>query len=59
MKYYLLTWALLMLAVALYALGATGGTFVLLLAAAVELLFWVRVLRRPRHPASTIAAEER
>jgi hypothetical protein len=60
MKYHLLTSALLILALALYAVGATAGSsFVLLLGATLEVLFWVRVLRRPRHSSSKIAAVER
>ena len=59
MKYHLLTAALLMLALALYAIGATAGsTFVLLLGGTLELVFWVRLLRRPRHSSSEIAAVE-
>jgi hypothetical protein len=53
MKYHLLTAALLMLALALYAVGATAGsTFVLLFGASLEVLFWVRLLHRPRHSSS-------
>jgi hypothetical protein len=60
MKYHLLTTALLILALALYAVGATAGsTFVLALGAAAEVLFWVRVLRRPRHSSSKLAAGKR
>jgi len=59
MKYHLLTAALLMLALTLYAVGATAGsTFVLLLGATLEVVFWVRLLRRPRHSSSKIAAVE-
>jgi len=60
MKYHLLTTALLILALALYAVGATAGSsFVFLVGAAVEVLFWVRVLRRPRHSSTKIAVVER
>ena len=60
MKYHLLTTALLILALALYAVGAAAGSsFVLLVVAAVEVLFWLRVLRRPRHSSSKIAVVER
>jgi hypothetical protein len=60
MKYHLLSAALLMSALALYALGVSSGiTAVLAIGAGVEILFWVRMLRGRRHPASTIAATHR
>jgi hypothetical protein len=49
MNYHLLSAALFLPAVALYALGASSGTtFLLLLGTAVEIVVWVRVLRPPR-----------
>lgn len=55
MKYHSLTFAILLAAVVLAIIGKSGAGVVLLgLAAALELWFWVRVLRgkrtnEPRH----------
>ena len=56
MKYHLLTTALLVVALALYAVGATAGSsLVLLIGALVEVVFWVRLLRRPCHSSTKTA----
>jgi len=49
MKYHLLTGAILLLALALYASGMSGGgSLLFVLGAALEGWFWVRVIRRGR-----------
>ena len=49
MKHHLLTLLILVLAVALYAVGMVAGASALLfLGAALELWFWVRVMRRAK-----------
>ena len=52
MKHHLITAAILLAAVALYAVGLTGGTVLAFVAgASFELWFWVRMFRRgaPTH----------
>lgn len=58
MKYHLLTIALLLVALSLYAIGMNGGGSLALAAGAVcELWFWVRALRgKRRRIASTPSA---
>lgn len=49
MHRHLITAAILLLAIALYSFGMSGGSALLFAAGAVlELWFWVRVLRRSR-----------
>jgi hypothetical protein len=52
MKYHILTVAILLCALALYAVGMSGGGSVLLLmGAGLELWSWVRVIHRRQHAA--------
>jgi hypothetical protein len=53
MKYHLLTVAILLAALALYAIGMSGGGSLLLVGAAFELWFWVRALRGTKRAATT------
>jgi hypothetical protein len=53
MRYHLFTVAILLAALALYAVGVGGGGSVLLaVGAALELWFWVRALRGGKPVAS-------
>jgi hypothetical protein len=55
MKYHLLTVAILLFALALYAMGMNGGgSLLFLVGAALELWFWVRVMRGRRHVAPAV-----
>jgi hypothetical protein len=55
MRYHLFTLAILLVALALYAIGMSGGGFLLLfLGAALELWFWVRAMRGGKRAASTV-----
>ena len=55
MKYHLLTVAILLCAIALYAIGMSGGgSLLLLVGAGLELWFWVRAMRDRRHAAPTV-----
>jgi hypothetical protein len=60
MKRHLLTAAILLMAVAMYAWGMGGGGFVLFVAGgAFELWFWVRALRGRGSQASTQSPRRR
>jgi hypothetical protein len=60
MTSHLLTVALLVAALALYAVGMQeGGALLLLLGAVLEFWFWLRVLRRRPEGASAAASLER
>lgn len=60
MKYHLLTAAILLAALGLYALGMTsGGLVAFLMGAALELWFWVRVIKRSRLAGRPLPSAER
>ena len=60
MKYQLFTVAMLLVALALYAVGMhEGGSLVFLMGAAFELWFWVRVMRGRRETGSDVPAVKR
>jgi hypothetical protein len=60
MTHHVLTAAILLLALTLYAFGMSGGGSLLLaLGAAMELWFWVRVLQRRRDPERPAPSADR
>jgi hypothetical protein len=60
MTYHLLTVAMLLVALALYAVGMhEGGSLVFLMGAALELWFWVRVMRGRRDTRSAVSSVKR
>ena len=60
MKYHLLTATILVAALALYAVGMTKGGFaVFLVGVALELWFWVRIIRRNRDAEHPVRSAER
>ena len=57
MKYHVLTVAVLLASLALYAVGMqAGGLLLMLLGAVLELWFWVRVLRARRHARPAVSS---
>lgn len=60
MKYHVLTVALLLAALALYAVGIhAGGSLVFLVGAAFELRFWVRVVRGSGRAPAAVSSYKR
>ena len=59
MKYHALTVALLLVALVLYAVGMhTGAWLAVLVGAAFELWFWVRLIRATRDASPAISSTE-